>query len=95
MEVVLQLQRETGLFEMAIESEKTDFSLCILTGKVTIPAPAEQVGMMSAHAHSQGGVTLEHEDVYAELQDHDLIYDDALKTLHSISLSETGAYWEG
>ena len=92
MEVVLQLQRETGWFEVVIASEETDFSLCVVRGKVSVPQPTEQVGMMSAQPQAKEGITLRHEDVYAELQDRDLLYDEHLKTLDDVKFSETGKY---
>lgn len=91
IELILQLQRETGLFEMIVDNESEEWgsSICVMRGQVTIPDPTDLVGMVSAHPADRDGVVRDHAEVYAELHDNDLTYDEELRSLEWVRFSET------
>ncbi|XP_052123110.1 fatty acid synthase [Frankliniella occidentalis] len=99
--LVLQLQRETGNFEIVISDyECTAWDVvCVMKGKISVPDPTELVGMASAHSNEKEGVVLDGDAVYSELQDKGLKYDDALKTLRRVAVNETDltaqCEWQG
>lgn len=96
MELELQLQRETGLFEMAIASDDWHSAVCVMKGAVRVldatEDAAELAGLVSAQPADADGLVLEADEVYADLQDHDLKYDEALMSLRQVKFSTTGKH---
>lgn len=92
MVVELQLQRETGWFEMAREAGET--MQCIVKGVAQLPGPEDLVGMASVHAADLAKTTmsLEGEDIYDELQDYGIQYDGELRVLQKVSFENNGNY---
>ncbi|XP_034238382.1 fatty acid synthase-like [Thrips palmi] len=92
MVVELQLQRETGWFEMALSAEDDNSMPCIVKGVVQAAQPEDLLGMASVHAADldvpKGTLTLEGDDIYDELQDYDIKYDDELRVLQRVSFKD-------
>ncbi|KAJ1528563.1 hypothetical protein ONE63_006967 [Megalurothrips usitatus] len=100
LELELQLQRETGFFEVVlVTDEDSGNSICILKGMYSIPDSTEAIDLVSAYPTEENGIVLGSEEVYEELLDHDINYDDELRTLRHVILGEKETsgqcYWTG
>ncbi|KAK3912560.1 Fatty acid synthase [Frankliniella fusca] len=89
--LVVQIQQETGNFEIVISDFDSSVwaTVCVVKGKVFVPDATELVGMVSAHSNEEDGLILDEEAIYSELQDNGLVYDEQLKTLRRVVINET------